>query len=224
MKTGGMPGFEMVSLKIKRNLKLRRRKLEERKLKFPSFLLSVSEEYERTIKDLRESVKGKRYFKSKETFSRLYSHTDLHKPLLQEFITLGEHKLDSEKSSVKSPERLGLRSKKVVEEEKKSGKGIRFSPNFGVIKKFAEEIQDLDIENQPNIMTSAPKGAFIPFETVSEDTLDRRAFKSIENVLNPTKERNRRDKESVHKEMMNIRKQIEMCDILSGRFVDELME
>lgn len=84
-----------------------------------------------------------------------------------------------------SPERLGLRSKNIVDSEGLKGKGINFSPNFGVTKKRGEIEEELGYSSRTASEKEAPSFRQ-PFMSEGVDLeIESRAFKSIENMINP---------------------------------------
>lgn len=138
-----------------------------------------------------------------------------------------------------SPRREGLRRLKPSSKEKIMG--INHSPSFGLTKKLLTDLEDDENEEDPenenaHSMDCSPRG-IKSFENpakhhssknqhnllLAEEELDRRAFQSIANIIKPELAKTKEAKQTVEKQMNDIMKQIEECEVLSGKFVENLL-
>ena len=130
-----------------------------------------------------------------------------------------------------SPQREGLRRFKPQNGEKMLG--IHSSPSFGISKKlmtdFEEDSKQGDEENENtlsmdgNMGRSENKNSKRQIVMTNEQELDRRAFQSIENIVKPDLAKKKEAKETVEKQLHDISKEIDECDVLSGKFYENLM-
>lgn len=117
--------------------------------------------------------------------------------------------------ATESPQREGLRRKR-PEDEKQMG--INNSPSFGLTKKMYKELEE---ENNENIENEADLVKNTNNEEIfDEGELDKRVFRSIENLIKPGKSKKEKAKETIDKEMFEIRKEIEDCDVFSGKLFE----